>query len=128
MSKLELRKQYESAFMPYRRKDPEDSWNERNTNGLWKTHHSLQLTRFGLYILKRYTKDYNIPLLRIELINGRSISDLLMIANTMNVPYFLIENHLSNKVIIHTIDSDRSAMLIMNSGNVPHWANMYRED
>jgi hypothetical protein len=125
MNKIELRQEYEAKLLDYKAK----SWETGNPlNNLWKTNHSLQLTRLGLFVFKKYVKENNVPMLTIELANGRSISELLMIANTMNVPFFITEDHTSGKVILCTIESDRSIMLIMGNGNVINWANMYQTD
>lgn len=127
MNKLELRAHYDRELQPIKEINTVESWTKNNLDNTWKTQHSLQLSRFGFFILKKYCKSKNINMLSIIIKNGRNIGELLMIANTMNVPYYIAETHLSNKLVIHTIESDRSTMLIMNDGNVPHWASMFRD-
>lgn len=124
MSKLDIRREYEALLSKHR----SEAWAEHPLNSIWKTNHSLQLTRFGFFHLKTYAKKNNIALLRIELEKGRTVGELLMIANTMNTPYFITEEHIGYKVVIHTLESDRSTMLIMNSGNIQNWANMFKDN
>jgi hypothetical protein len=124
MNKTQLRLDYEKLFEPHR----STGWDAHKLNSIWRTHHSLQLTRLGFHLLTAYTKHNKINLLNIEIQNGRSVGELLSIANTLDTPYFIAEKHLANKIQITTLESDRAAMLVMQNGNVLNWAAMYRND
>ncbi|HAC14778.1 MAG TPA: hypothetical protein DCE78_02360 [Bacteroidetes bacterium] len=128
MNKQDIRAHYESELNAIKEANTLESWSKNNLDGLWKTQHSLQLSRFGFLILKKYCKVNDVSMLSVSLTNGRSIGELLMLANTMNVPYYLTESYTTSKLLIHTIESDRSTMLIMGDGNIINWANMYRND
>ena len=88
---------------------------------IWITNHSLQLTRTGLH----YLKIAKLPLIDIQIENGRSMAELLMLAKTMDVPYFVTEQHISQKLRIISLESDRTMMLVMQNGNVSNWAAMF---
>lgn len=128
MNKFAFRAHFDSEFKEIKEVNIVDSWSRNSPDNFWKTNHSLQLSKFGFFILKKYCRAKNINMLSIPLQNGRNISELLMLANTMDVPYFISEFHVTGKLFIQTIDSDRLAMLILNDGNIPNWANMYRND
>ena len=124
MRRIETRLYYEKLCLETDNLNGSVIESNNSPMNIWKTNHSLQLTRMGVLCLKR-TK---LPTVDIEIENGRSMAELLMLANTMDVPYFLHEKHISNKLHIITLESDRTTMLILLNGNVANWAAMYRND
>ena len=125
MNRIELRQKYELILKELDPSNDSVLQKIQQNNSIWKTNHSLQLTRLGFMLLKRS----DLPIITIQINNGRrSISELLMLANTMLTPYYLTEHHVGNFLSLITVESDRAAMLIMQEGNISNWAAMYKND